>query len=44
MFVNDGKLMHFSYKRYIENSLRKAFDFSGTPIKIVVRSKDEDKQ
>ncbi|MBO5773440.1 MAG: ribosome biogenesis GTPase Der, partial [Clostridia bacterium] len=44
MFVNDGKLMHFSYKRYIENSLRKAFDFSGTPVKIVVRSKDEDKQ
>ena len=44
MFVNDGKLMHFSYKRYIENSLRKAFDFSGTPVKIIVRSKDEDKQ
>ncbi len=43
MFVNDGKLMHFSYRRYIENALRKAFDFSGTPVKIVVRSRDEEK-
>ncbi|MBO5776670.1 MAG: ribosome biogenesis GTPase Der [Clostridia bacterium] len=43
IFCNDGKLMHFSYKRYIENALRKAFDFSGTPVKIVVRSRDEEK-
>ena len=41
-FVNETALMHFSYKRYLENSIRKAFDFSGTPIKIVVREKDED--
>lgn len=42
LFVNDRELMHFSYKRYIENTLRKAFDFSGTPIKISVRNKNED--
>ena len=41
-FVNDESLLHFSYKRYIENCLRKAFGFEGTPIKIVVREKNED--
>ncbi len=41
-FVNDTALMHFSYKRYLENCLRRAFDFSGTPIKIIVREKNED--
>lgn len=40
-FVNDSTLMHFSYKRYLENCLRRAYDFSGTPIKLVVREKDE---
>lgn len=42
MFVNDETLMHFSYKRYIENSIRNAFDFSGTPITIRIRNKNED--
>lgn len=42
VFVNDHTLMHFSYKRYLENCLRKAFDFSGTPIKILIRDKGED--
>ena len=41
MFVNDETIMHFSYKRYIENCLRKAFDFSGTPISIKVRNREE---
>ena len=41
IFVNDASLMHFSYKRYLENSLRQAFGFDGTPIKVIVRSKDE---
>ncbi|MBQ9145827.1 MAG: ribosome biogenesis GTPase Der [Clostridia bacterium] len=41
MFVNDETLMHFSYRRYIENGLRKAFDFSGTPIKLVLRNKTD---
>lgn len=40
LFVNDSKLMHFSYLRYLENYLRKSFDFSGTPIKLVARNKN----
>lgn len=40
-FVNDTKLLHFSYQRYLENSLRKAFTFKGTPIRIIVRNKSE---
>ncbi|MGI6119252.1 MAG: ribosome biogenesis GTPase Der [Desulfosporosinus sp.] len=43
-FVNDSKLMHFSYKRYLENQMRKHFGFEGTPIRIVVRQKDEEKE
>ena len=43
LFVNDEKLMHFSYKRYIENYLRKTFDFNGTPIRIFVRNRTEGK-
>jgi GTP-binding protein len=44
MFVNDAQLMHFSYLRYLENFLRKSFDFSGTPIRITARNKkDKDK-
>ncbi len=42
LFVNQADLMHFSYKRYLENCLRRAFDFGGTPIRIVVREKEED--
>ncbi len=42
LFVNETALMHFSYKRYLENSLRKAYDFSGTPIKLMVRERDDD--
>lgn len=38
-FVNDKDLMHFSYMRHLENKLREAFDFTGTPIKMVVRTK-----
>ena len=41
MFVNDAELMHFSYKRYLENVLRRSFDFSGTPIRIAARGKGE---
>lgn len=37
LFVNDEKLLHFSYKRYLENCLRRVKDFSGTPIKILVK-------
>lgn len=42
IFVNDANLVHFSYQRYLENVLRKAFDFSGTPIRIIFREKNED--
>ena len=43
LFVNDERLLHFSYQRYLENTIRKAYDFSGTPIRITVREKkDED--
>ncbi len=41
MFVNDAELFHFSYQRYIENKLREVFGFEGTPIKLVIRQKDE---
>lgn len=41
IFVNDSTLVHFSYKRYIENVIRNAFDFSGTPIRIHFRERDE---
>ncbi len=41
LFVNSVDLMHFSYERYLENKIRKAFDFSGTPIKIVTRERGE---
>jgi GTP-binding protein len=39
-FVNDSTLIHFSYKRYLENGLRSAFDFSGTPVKMIIRNKE----
>ncbi len=41
LFVNDTELLHFSYKRYIENQLREAFGFSGTPIHFIARNKTE---
>ena len=41
VFVNNKDLMHFSYVRYLENKIREAVDFSGTPIKIWLRSKQD---
>ncbi|MDE6677201.1 MAG: GTP-binding protein [Clostridia bacterium] len=41
LMVNDEKLLHFSYARYLENVIRGAYDFSGTPIKIQVRNHRE---
>lgn len=40
--VNDPELMHFSYKRYLENALRRSFDFEGTPIRLSVRQNNEE--
>lgn len=37
IFVNEEELMHFSYERFLENQIRKAFTFEGTPIKIIPR-------
>lgn len=42
IFCNSEELFHFSYRRYIENCLRDAFGFEGTPIKIIIRQKGED--
>lgn len=41
LFVNSVDLMHFSYERFLENTIRKNFDFSGTPIKILTRERSE---
>ena len=43
IFVNDKKLMHFSYTRYIENQIREAFGFKGTPLKFIIRERKEGK-
>lgn len=42
VFVNDKKLMHFSYTRYLENRIRDAFGFRGTSLKFIVRERKED--
>ena len=41
IFVNDKELMHFSYTRYIENKIREAFGFSGTPLRFFIRERKE---
>jgi len=40
-FVNDARLVHFSYERYIENQIRRQYSYLGTPIKLVFRSRKE---
>ena len=42
LFVNDRTLAHFGYLRYVENELRRAFGFDGTPIKLVLRGRQEE--
>ncbi len=44
IFVNSKKLMHYSYQRYIENKLREAFGFIGTPIHFIIRERNADEQ
>ncbi|ULL15552.1 ribosome biogenesis GTPase Der [Paenibacillus sp. H1-7] len=41
-FVNDPELMHFSYERYLENKVRAAFGFEGTPLRMFTRKKSDD--
>ena len=40
-FVNDAKLIHFTYRRYLENKLRETFGFYGTPIRLVFKTRGE---
>ena len=44
LFVNSKELMHFSYSRYLENRIRDSFGFKGTPLRIIVRERGEDKK
>jgi len=44
IFVNDVRLMHFSYERYLENRIRSAFDYTGTPVKFYIRERNEKKK
>ena len=39
LFANDAVLIHFSYRRYIENRIREAFGFDGTPVRLVFRER-----
>ncbi len=41
VFINDEELAHFSYMRYLENTIRKHFNFEGTPIKLEIRQKSD---
>lgn len=43
IFVNYKELMHFSYVRYIENQIREAFGFIGTPLRFIIRERGEEK-
>lgn len=43
IFVNDKELMHFSYTRYIENQVRETFGFKGTPLRFLIRERNEDR-
>ena len=42
IFVNEPEIMHFSYQRYLENKLREAFGFEGTPLQMIMRGKNEE--
>ena len=43
LFVNDKELMHFSYQRYLENRIRDTFGFRGTPLRFIIRERNQDK-
>ena len=42
LFVNDAKYINFSYRRYLENRFRERVDFSGTPIKFIIKGKGDE--
>lgn len=41
-FVNNSDLMHFSYKRFLENTIRRTFGFEGTPVRMFIRERNEE--
>jgi GTP-binding protein len=40
-FVNDTKLIHFSYQRFLENKLRQSFGFDGTTLRLIFKTRGE---
>ena len=42
LFASEAQQIHFSYRRYLENRLREAFGFAGTPLRIVIRQRERD--
>jgi len=42
-FCNDAKLFHFSYVRYLENQIRATFGLDGTPVRMIIRERDDEK-
>jgi GTP-binding protein len=41
-FVNDPRLVHFSYERYLENQIRRRYGYVGTPLKLVFRARSKE--
>jgi GTP-binding protein len=41
LFTNNARLIHFSYRRYLENQLRQAFGFAGTPLRLIFKTRGE---
>ena len=44
IFLNNPEIMHFSYARYLENKIREAFGFAGTPISLLWRKREQEEQ
>ena len=44
IFVNDPEILHFSYERYIENKMREAFGFAGTPVWLMWRRREKEER
>jgi GTP-binding protein len=42
VFVNDPSIVHFSYRRYLENRIRDAYGFLGTPIRLILRQRESE--
>jgi len=42
LFANGAEAIHFSYRRYLENRLREAFGFNGTPLRVIVRERERE--